>query len=139
MAPIRIFRIKTAFLPYRVTAAIGLPQHVAHANLLVVARSKRDAMRMIEPLRLCLGRDYHRLATTSDADADALRIAGLVDEAAIYAHTDITSRSSGHYLVQIKPGGDVERIFSMRDLHLCVDPPLSQAAALATAGTFGRS
>lgn len=128
MPPLRIFAISSAFLPYRVTATMGLPQHLDHADVLVVARSKRDAMQMIEPLRLRLGRDYRRLAWTRGEEATALWTAGLAEEAAVYAHPGIWSHATDRYLVRIKPGGETQRVCSMRDLHLCVDLPVAQRA-----------
>ncbi|MFI7608511.1 hypothetical protein ACIBTV_25625 [Micromonospora sp. NPDC049366] len=113
----RVYRFDSAFLPYAVTAAIGLPHSVTHADLLIVAHTKTDAGALAARLRINPGSRHQFLRLARHREAHALSRARLRGEPAVFALASIDHAHDG-YLVRVEQDNTGTRVCPVRELRM---------------------
>lgn len=115
---LQLFRHDQAFLPHQITHTIGLPLHVAHADLLIVAPHRTCAGGLAQRVRARVGKRYQFVHEARvRREGRAFRRLGLMDEPALFALPSIDNPGDG-YLVRIEPDGTAIRICLVADLHI---------------------
>ncbi|MBQ1048496.1 hypothetical protein KBX50_08465 [Micromonospora sp. C51] len=109
---LQVFSMRQAFLPYTVTEAAGLPQHIAHADVLIVVALKDHAAAVAERVGLDLGPRLQRIKRADVRDKRALVRLNLINVPRLLAHPDLDQYADGH-LVSVRSTGWVWQVCTL--------------------------